>query len=797
MKESGRVFHSKLRRKLVRDLAASKWLFLAVAAVVFLGVALFGASFLGYRNLKTSYDYTYETLQFADFTVSVVEAPLESVEEAASIPGVAAVTGRLNADMALTLPGEGNKKVLARVISLPLAERPAVNDVKVEEGSYFDESDANAVLVEGGFAKYHGLRPGDTLSLMAGETETQFTVAGIVTSPEYIWPAKSRQELLTTPETFGVIFVPQTAIAGLTGKDAINELCFLVDQGEDRDVVIERATGALSAYSVTEVVKREDQPSNAALSLDLQEFAEMSEIFPFLFLIVAALATYILLTRIVQNQRAQIGLMRAIGYSGRQVMMHYLGFSLVIGIVGAVAGTVAGYLLSELVTNLYVGLLGLPYTSTRMGWVEWLAIEEGLLIGIVPCLVAGFLPARAAAGISPAAAMRPPAPTAGRKLLLEKIAPPLRRLSFLWKIPLRNIFRNRRRSLYTIIGVAFGTSLILVSAAFIDTIDDVMDFQFRRVQRYDAMIGFAEPQPVAALDAVAGWQGVERVEPVLQSPVSLEYDDKTYSTLVIGLSPDAELYGLYSPGGERTHVQDGGILLSESVRNVLGVRVGDTIGVDTPEGLWSITVVGFVKQGMGSPGYVSLNDAQQVLGSQPVANGLMLSVDPEYMDSVREEAYALTGAASVELTMDSRDRVEELMGFIRVMMWVMLGFGAALSLAIVFTTVTVGILERRREIATMRTLGESRGRITMMMTIENLLLGLAGLVPGIPLGYLLAMLMMRLVQTDMMGFDLVIFPRTYALTVFAVMLIVLASQVPAIRQMNRLNLASVTKEQAN
>ena len=114
-----------------------------------------------------------------------------------------------------------------------------------------------------------------------------------------------------------------------------------------------------------------------------------------------------------------------------------------------------------------------------------------------------------------------------------------------------------------------------------------------------------------------------------------------------------------------------------------------------------------------------------------------------------------------------------------------------------FTTVTVSILERRREIATMRTLGESRGRIALMITIENLLLGLAGLVPGIPLGYYIAVLMMRLVQTDMMGFDLVVFPRTYGLVVFTIILIMLVSQAPAIRQMSRLNLASVTKEQAN
>jgi putative ABC transport system permease protein len=782
---------------MVRDLMASKWLFLAVAMVIFLGVALFGASFLGYRNLKTSYDYTYETLRFADFTVTVAEAPPESVGEAASIPGVVAVTGRLKTDMALALAGEEGKTVLGRVVSLPSDGRPAVNDVKVEEGSYFSAGHAEEVLVEISFAKYHGLEPGDTLSLMAGDTPIEFTVAGIVSSPEYIWPAKSQQEIMTTPDTFGVIFVPDAAIAALTGKDAINDFCFLVDQGTARDAVMDRALATLSAYSVTEVITEEEQPSNAALAQDVQAFAEVSETFPFLFLFVGALATYILLTRIVQNQRTQIGLMRALGYSRRQVMVHYLSFGLVVGIAGSLAGAIAGYFLSEVVTSVYVSFLGLPYTSTTMGGVERVAIGMGVLIGILPGLVAGFLPARAAVKIRPADAMRLPPPTAGRRLLLEKIVPPLARASFLWKIPLRNIFRNRRRSLYTVIGVALGASLILISAGFIDTIDDVMDLQFKRIQRYDVMITFADPQSEAVADTVAAWQHVEKVEPALQIPVSLSYEDKTYSTLIIGLPADAELYGLYSPGGDRTTVRSGGILLSESIRRILGAEAGDIIGIGTPAGTLSAPVAGFVKQGVGSPGYVSLNDVQALTGDQPVINGLMLAAEPGNLDAIRDSAYALPGVAAVELTAETRGRIEDLVDMSRVMMWVMLGFGAALSFAIVFTTVTVGILERRREIATMRTLGESRGRIGLMITMENLLLGVAGMVPGIPLGYLLAVLMMQRVQTDMMAFDLVIFPRTYALTVFVVMLIMLVSQLPSIRQMNRLSLAKVTKEQAN
>ena len=768
-----------------------------MAVVIFLGVAFFGASFLGYRNLKTSYDYTYETLRFADFTVTVVEAPDEALEELGSISGVKAVTGRMNRDIALTLSGDEAQKVLARVISLPSDSRAGVNDVKIDEGAYFEEGDTAALLVEKGFAQYHDLRPEDVVHLAAGGQETSFRIAGTVVSPEYIWPARSRQELLVSPETFGVLFVPQDAVPGLMGGPFINEFCFLVDEDADRDTVIAEVESALEPYAVTDVVAREDQPSNAALSMDLQEFGEMAEVFPLLFLVVGALATYILLTRIVCKQRSQIGLMRAVGYSRRKVLLHYLSFALIIGVLGAVPGTLAGYLLSEAVTNLYVGFLNIPYTRIEMGWVEWLAIEEGLLLGILPCVIAGIIPARAAARLIPAEAMRTPPPAAGRRLLVERVLPFLARLSAPKKIPLRNVFRNRRRSLYTVIGITFGISLILVSAAFIDSVDHLMSLQFDRIQQYDAQINFAQPQSAAVADEVSGWDETERVEPILQVPARLEYGDETYSTLLVGLPNDCELYGVYSVAGDRVAVDKEGVLLSEGLRKTLGVDVGDVVGVQSPYAVSQLEVVGFVRQSLGGFGYVSLPQGQAIAGEEGVVSGLMLDVEPEYLDSIRDRAYAVPGTASVELTAETYDKVNELMGFLRGMMWVMLGFGAAMALAIVFTVVTINVLERSREVATMRTMGEGRRRIAAMITIENMILGLAGLLPGIALGYALALFFFRLIQGDMFSFSLVIFPRTYALTAGIVILIMLLSQLPSIRQVNRLDLARVIKEQVS
>ena len=788
------IFRHKLQRKLIRDLMASKGLFLAVTAVIFLGVAFFGASFIGYQNLRASYDYTYETLHFADFTVRVVEAPEGSVAELEPIPGVSAVTGRMNSDVSMTLPGVEEKRVLARVISLPSGARPAVNDVKVEEGGYFEGGESGAVLVEKSFAEHHGLGPEDTVSLTVNDRIVSFDVSGIVTSPEYIWPAKNRQEILVSPETFGVVFIPEEAVTGLMGRPFLNEFCFLVEEGANDGVIIESARDILTPYEVTDVVPASEQPSNAAVGMQQEQMGEFAHVFPILFLIVGALATYILLVRIIHNQRSHIGLMRAQGHSRRDMLIHYLSFALVIGIAGTVAGTIVGYLLSGIITDFYVDMLGIPYAKSQIHWIPLLV---GFFIGILPCILAGIFPAWTAARLRPTEAMRGTTTDTGRRLALERYLPFITRLSILWKIPLRNLFRNRRRSICTIIGVTFGISLILFSVAFIDSIDDFMGLQFDRIQKYDAQIVFTELQPESLSGDVQKWDEVVKAEPVLQIPVRFEHENHSYSSVLTGLSPESELYGLYSGTGERVSVSEGVILLSDVLQDTLAVDVGDKISVFSSSGSEQLTVGGFVKQTMGSYGFVTLDHTQEFAAEQPVISSLMLDVQPQYMDLIREKAYQIQGAASVELTAESESAVGELMYFIRSWMWVMLGFGAVLALSIVFTIVTVNIMERRREIAAMRVLGESKIRNTFMITIENLLTGIVGILPGIVLGYALVLYLFRLFQNEMFTMYMVIYPRTYLLTIALVLLILLISQIPSIRYINRLDLTRVIREQAN
>jgi putative ABC transport system permease protein len=281
---------------------------------------------------------------------------------------------------------------------------------------------------------------------------------------------------------------------------------------------------------------------------------------------------------------------------------------------------------------------------------------------------------------------------------------------------------------------------------------------------------------------------------MLQVPVSLEYAGKTYATMAVGLSPEAELYGLYSSSGEKVTVSDRGILLSGALGKTLGVDVGDVINLDSGSGIRQIEVAGFVKQPLGAFSYVTLEKAQDLIGGQPVIGGLMLDIKPQYAGTLRQIASKIPGMASVELTSETKAKVGERMSFNSNMVWIMFAFGVALASTIVFATIFISILERRREIATMRTLGESKGRIAEMITIENLILGFVGIIIGIPLAYMLALYCFSLLQTDMLSYSLIIFPRTYLLAIGVVILIMIISQIPAIRNVNRLDLARMINE---
>jgi putative ABC transport system permease protein len=489
--------------------------------------------------------------------------------------------------------------------------------------------------------------------------------------------------------------------------------------------------------------------------------------------------------------------MRSIGYSTRSVLFHYLGFALIVGIAGSITGVIAGHLLANWLTENYVKQLNIPIIEIE---AHWGALIAGLAVGILIPLLSGLLPAWATTRIQPAEAMRPPAPRTGNRFLMKGLMYLLRPFPYFIKMPVRNIFRNFRRSLFMATGVASAVILVLVAMSFVDMVDEAFSRQFGEIQRYDAMIHLQGRGAASNVSYIASMKGVSAAEPVLEAPYRIRYGDKKVDTSIMGLPQNSAMYHLVTQEGEPVDVSHDGILLPFSFKERLGAKPGDMLRLEPLVGTVGETdkrLDGYVWSYMGGRAFLPFREAQKLQRDYGAATGVMVTFQGTPDEELLKKIYHMPQVASVELSADFRKMMDEMMGFFWIMIGFMLMMGASLGAAIIFNGVTVNIMQRTREMATMRAVGLGDRMLTSMISLENILIGMLGVLAGIPAGRYVSEAFFNAMSTsaeDVISMTLTLSMRSYIIACGLALVILLVSQLPAILQIRAQNLATVTKE---
>ncbi len=777
-----------LNVKLWRDIRRQWAQFAAVGVVIMLGVGFFAASYDAYANLQASYTKVWDDLAFADLFVAAGDT--SGFEAAANAdPSVAAVATRTVADVSFRM-ADGTK-LAGRIVGVQDGAQPAVGRLDVLAGSYPSGSGAAA---EQHFASHFGLVPGDHIDVLGSQGWTRVQISGDVVSVEYLWPARSRQDIITLPDDFGVVFAPEPLAQTIAGTGP-NQVLVRLKGGVDQTAALAALTTKAHALGATEVLTRAEQPSNAALHEDLSGFQEMAVAFPLLFLGAAALATYVLMTRRVTSERAIIGAMRAGGVSRRAVLGHYLAFGTAAGIAGSVPGVLLGVWSARALTRFYVSIIDLPNAVIA---VRPSTVIAGLLFGVVVGGAAALPAALAASRVAPAEAMRGVIPSAGGGAgLLQRLFPPLRRLPARWQLPLRGIGRNRRRTTFTIVGVMLSLLLILTSWTLVDTMDALLGRQFDVVERQDATVILAPATTDATLADLAAVPGVAAVEPSFQAPVTLSAaGGATYATTLSALPADTTMHGFINADGGSLTLGDG-IVLGVSARSLLGVDVGSDVGVAVA-GAPPVTasISGFVDEPLGTRAYTSLS---WLARQDPVPPNTALVTFAPGVDrtAMRSAITALSGVAAYEDSQALQAMFRQYAGLFYGFVGAMLVLGAVTAFAIIFTTMSVNIAERAREVATLRASGVRMRTIARLISTENLIVTVLGIVPGVILGVVGGRLMLDSFSSDMFRLDMVVRPLTLVLSAAAIVAVAVISQWPGLRSVRRLDIASVVREQVS
>ncbi len=790
-----------LRLKLLRDIYQSRWQFIAIVLVVAIGVSFYQAGWMSYQNIGASYEKYYALLHFAHFQIPLSAAPDTLEWRIRQIPGVKRVQARIVSEVELEMPVSDSQQVVGRVISLPDTGRSKVNDVMVIEGSYLGPPHKRDVLVEKSFADYHDLHVGDYVHPVVDGEVNDYRIAGIALGPEYVYAIQSKQYLLPTPSTFGVFWMRRNQAERLLGMSgSVNEVCAVTEPARTHSAM-RHAHAMLKQYGAEEPVPREDQPSNYMLQMDLRGYQQMSVIFPFLFLFTAALTIYTLLVRIVNSQRGQIGFLRANGMPVSELTHHYLSYALLCGFAGAVLGVIIGIFESRWITQYYLEFLSIPVIANP---INPAVVGIGVFAGVFSCGLAGYYSSRSIAMLTPAEALREEAVPPGHRPILERMIPALARATFYIRIPMRNVFRNPRRTLYTATGIAMGVSLVLVSLGMNDATFDAIDTYISDIQRYDLQATFIPPQVKSLGYDISQWPGVQTVEAALELPVEIHRGENVVNTVLVGMEPGSHLQTLVAPDGRPVQVHGNTLLMSDSNRRKLGVETGDMVRLAFAHNDEDIKIempvrIGqIIRQPVGSYVYMPARRVRQIFERdlelvQGSVTVVMLRAQKDHTRMIKERLFRVPNVASVEDARETRGQLLEMMemglGFYAMMVLL----GAGLALAIIYNTVSITIVERTRELASMRAMGMNRWGIGLLITIENLLIGGLGIAVGVPLGYLMTAGLIASFANDIMELQTVIYPQSYVISIASVTIAILLSQIPGIRQLNCMNLAQATK----
>ena len=672
---------------------------------------------------------------------------------------------------------------------------------------------AQQVVVERSTRNFTPLSVGDKITLDAESgqygdvyAQTEFTVVGIVSSPDYYYLDATEQTTLGTGVVGCVVYVNdgvydlsggQFAMFGMLGRTTVATDCWVDIAGADsyafltdeyKSYVTDRADlisslGDERCSDLNEIIgnfgysarwltldRASTNVSYVSFDMNVEKVADIAGIFPIFFIIVAALVAFTSMTRMVEEDRMQIGTLKALGYRPARIVSKYLIYCCIACIIGCAAGILIGFsLLPSIFWAAYQTLYYLP--ALNLAFSPWFAVA---VIGIA--LAATILVTLAACWTSlrerPSKLMQPKAPKAGKRVLLERVPFIWKPLKFKWKATIRNIFRYKKNMILTIISVMGCTALILVGFGLNDSVTAASQYQYQNVILYESAIEYTGAWEEGGtldtfLDESDGYLSVYADESAMLV-IPQENGNATETVTLYLVADDAEFnkfISLHVRGDsaiiEVAESTESAIVLSENIAVVYGIEAGDTLTMDGKE----VTVLAVCEGYTGVNVYMSRAAYESVYngGAAVTPNMLLVKSDVgrENVDEATRGLLTDPAVTSVDFIYSSLSMFENLSEMMGLVIAVLVISAGALAAIVLYNLTNINIDERKREIATLRVLGYRKAEVAGYIYRESAILTIVGTLFGLLLGWLLHMYIVTNVNSISMMFGRVIGGLSY------------------------------------
>lgn len=780
--------------KVWRELWAMRGQALAIAAVILSGVATMVMFRATYDSLLLTRDSYYTEHRFAEVFANLKRAPESLAVRIREIPGVDRVETRVVAAVNLEIEGF-DEPVVGKLVSVPDTSEPLLNTLWLREGRMpVAGRDAEAVIAST-FADAHDFEPGDSLYAIVNGRRKSLVIVGIAQSPEYIYQI-APGALFPDFKRYGVLWMARTPLSTAYGMDgAFNDVSLSVARGVHAQDVIDRLDDLLRPWGGRGAYERELQFSNRFLSEELRQLQTSSSVFPLIFIGVSAFLLNVVIGRLINTQRNQIAILKAFGYGNLAVGAHYLKLVVLITLLGIVAGTLLGIYWGRGLARVYMEFYSFPFLDFIL---RPAVVVQSAAVTLAAAVIGTLHAVWRAVRLPPAEALRPESPMLYRESWLERAG--LRRLlSQPSRMVLRHIGRRPVKSMLSMVGIALACGIMMVGNFQEGAVRFMVEVQFSMSHRDDLTVNFLEPTARRAMHEMAAMQGVEAVQGFRSVPVRLRYGHRSYRTSLEGVESGGDLMRVLGTDLRPIDLPGDGVILTDHLAKILGVRPGDTLIAEVLEGsqpVREVRVAGLTRQYLGVWGYMDIDVLNRMMREGSALSGLYLRIDQAMegaVFAVLREVPRIAGTIVRRTAIQSfYDTMAETILFFSFIANLL---GAVIAFGVVYNTARIALSERGRELASLRVLGFSHGEISWILLGELAVLTVVAVPLGFLVGYGLCWYLASQFQTDLYRIPLVMEPSTFATAATVVMLSAMASGWIVWRQLGRLDLVAVLKTQ--
>lgn len=777
-----------LRKDAFKEIINTRKRFLSILLIVLLGVGFFAGIRAVSPDMKKTADMYFDENKMMDIEViSTMGLTDDDVKEIQDLQDVKIVEGTYSKDVLTKVDEE---EVVLKIHTLS----DNINCVKLQQGEM--PKNEEECVVEESFLNSTNKKIGDTIILEAKDTlagpnlkNKEIKIVGSIRSPLYISRERGSTKLASGKINY-YIYVPQSEIISqiyteiyVRVKDA-DKLDTFSDEYEDKikkvksdieNIAKERTESEYEKLKVKPewyVLDRNQNTGYASYSQDSERIANIGKVFPVVFFVIAALISLTSMTRMVEEQRVQIGTLKALGYTKGKIALKYILYAVLATLIGGIIGMLIGFrILPEIIYNMYAMMYSMK--DVVLEFNTGIAIT-GLGLALICTVGATIIACYKELNLQPASLMRPKSPKAGKRVLLERISWLWSKLKFTQKVTIRNVFRYKKRVSMTIIGILGCTALMVAGFGLRESVSNMIPSQYGEVFLYDMSITLKNEQTSDEIqkyidevcniktndknndvtDAMAfNMQAVEILNKETKQDIQLIVPEKTEM-----LSDYIILENRVSK--EKYSLSDNGVVITEKLAKLLDIKQGDKITIkNSNDKQAEVEVKGITRNYLMHYMYISPEYYESIFGEKVKYNTILLKEQSEVRKSEESEnklgkkILENSNISKVTFMSQTKSIFDEVMDNMTFVVWILIISAGLLAFVVLYNLANVNISERIRELATIKVLGFYDKEVYDYVGRETTILTIIGILIGLIAGYFLEMFILKTCELDILMFD--------------------------------------------